>query len=154
MAAAFLFAYFGAQLLRDWWRMRNNEVSENEELVEVEEELCGDVNEKKGPAPVVRPRSMGPLGFALISPVFAKALSMTALAEWGDRSQIATIALAASRDMAGVIVGGVLGHALCTGLAVIGGRLLASSISERAVALMGGVLFIIFAVLTVSGVLD
>lgn len=154
MAAALLFTYFGIQLLRDWWRMRNDDADENDELAEVEEELRADYDEKKGPAPAVRPRSLGSIGFALFSPVFAKAFSMTALAEWGDRSQIATIALAASRDMTGVIVGGVVGHAICTGLAVIGGRLLASSISEKAVALMGGILFLIFAVLTVTGVLE
>ena len=79
---------------------------------------------------------------------------MTGLAEWGDRSQIATIALAASKDVYGVIIGGVLGHAICTSLAVIGGRILATRISERAVALIGGVLFITFAVVTASGKLD
>lgn len=79
---------------------------------------------------------------------------MTALAEWGDRSQIATIALAASRDMTGVIAGGIVGHSICTGIAVVGGRLLASSISERAVALMGGILFVSFAILTMTGIVE
>lgn len=69
---------------------------------------------------------------------------MTFLAEWGDRSQIATIALAAHKDPVGVTVGGIIGHALCTCLAVVGGKLLATSISERAVATVGGGLFLIF----------
>lgn len=43
-------------------------------------------------------------------------------------------------------IGGVLGHAMCTGLAVIGGRLLATKISERTVAIAGGLLFIVFAI--------
>ncbi len=77
--------------------------------------------------------------------VFTQALTLTFLAEWGDRSQIATIALAASKDPMGVIFGGLLGHALCTGIAVIGGRMLAARISERTVAIVGGVLFIFFA---------
>lgn len=47
--------------------------------------------------------------------------------------QIATIALAAVREPLGVTLGGCTGHALCTGLAVIGGKLLASRISERTV---------------------
>jgi putative Ca2+/H+ antiporter (TMEM165/GDT1 family) len=34
---------------------------------------------------------------------------------------------------------------MCTGLAVLGGRLLAARISERVVAFAGGVLFLIFA---------
>lgn len=140
IAAAVLFAYFGLQLLREWWKMRGQQPSENEELAEVEEEL-NEETRKKGNATKANK-------LLIFSPIFVKAFTMTALAEWGDRSQIATIALAASRDMYGVILGGVLGHALCTGLAVVGGRLLATKISERAVALMGGIMFILFAILT------
>ncbi|CAK9252796.1 unnamed protein product, partial [Sphagnum jensenii] len=78
--------------------------------------------------------------------IFTQALTLTFLAEWGDRSQIATIALAASKNVYGVILGGLLGHAFCTGLAVIGGRLLAARISEKTVAIIGGILFLFFAV--------
>ena len=46
----------------------------------------------------------------------------------------------------GVTVGGVLGHAICTGGAVIGGRMLAARISQRTVAIAGGCLFLTFAV--------
>ena len=77
--------------------------------------------------------------------VFTQAFTLTFLAEWGDRSQIATIALAASKNVLGVILGGLIGHAFCTGLAVIGGRLLAARISERTVAIVGGLLFLVFA---------
>jgi len=31
----------------------------------------------------------------------------------------------------GVIIGGILGHALCTGIAVLGGRIVAQKISVR-----------------------
>ena len=41
--------------------------------------------------------------------------------------------------------GGIIGHSLCTGVAVIGGRLLASRLSEKTVAFSGGVLFFLFA---------
>jgi putative Ca2+/H+ antiporter (TMEM165/GDT1 family) len=70
---------------------------------------------------------------------------LTFLAEWGDRSQIATIALAAAKDPYGVTIGGILGHAFCTGLAVGGGRLLAARISEKTVAYVGGITFLAFA---------
>ena len=70
---------------------------------------------------------------------------MTFLAEWGDRSQLATIVLAAREEIKGVVVAGVLGHALCTGLAVMGGRMIAQRISVRTVPLVGGVVFLIFA---------
>ena len=61
---------------------------------------------------------------------------MTLVAEWGDRSQIATVILAAREDVYGVCVGGILGHALCTGLAVIGGRMIATKISVRTVTIV------------------
>eukprot|EP00984_Skeletonema_dohrnii_P038096 scaffold40930_cov122-Skeletonema_dohrnii-CCMP3373.AAC.1 len=70
--------------------------------------------------------------------VFIQALTMTFLAEWGDRSQIATIALAAAKDPLGVTIGGCIGHSICTGMAVVGGRMLASRISEKTVAFYGG----------------
>jgi len=54
--------------------------------------------------------------------------------------------MAADQDVFGVTVGGILGHALCTGIAVVGGKLLASRISERTVLQSGGALFLIFAV--------
>lgn len=63
--------------------------------------------------------------------VLLQAASLTFLAEWGDRSQLATVVLATREDAVGVVVGGSLGHALCTGLAVIGGRMVAQKISVR-----------------------
>jgi putative Ca2+/H+ antiporter (TMEM165/GDT1 family) len=82
------------------------------------------------------------------SPLFLRAFTLTFLAEWGDRSQIATIALAAHRNLHGVVLGATFGHLLCTGLAVVGGRLVAHKIPERFIALCGGVLFLIFGILS------
>jgi len=78
--------------------------------------------------------------------VMAATFTMTFVAEWGDRSQIATIAMGAAKDPLGVCVGGVLGHALCTGLAVLGGKLLSTKISEKAVLIVGGVVFLAFGI--------
>ena len=44
-----------------------------------------------------------------------------------------------------VTIGAIVGHAFCTGLAVVGGRIVALKISQRAVALVGGLLFFAFA---------
>ena len=82
----------------------------------------------------------------VFSPIFLQAFLMTFLAEWGDRSQIATIALAADYDPLGVTIGGVCGHAACTSAAVLGGKRMAGAISERMVGLCGGVLFVAFGV--------
>ncbi|CAE7605606.1 TMEM165 [Symbiodinium sp. CCMP2456] len=72
--------------------------------------------------------------------VATQALTLTFLAEWGDRSQISTIALAAAKDPLGVTLGGIIGHSCCTSLAVrvLGGRVLAEHISERMVVTAGG----------------
>ena len=67
------------------------------------------------------------------------------MAEWGDRSQLATIVLAARENISAVVIAGALGHALCTALAVIGGRMIAQHISVRTVTIIGGFVFIAFA---------
>jgi putative Ca2+/H+ antiporter (TMEM165/GDT1 family) len=67
------------------------------------------------------------------------------VAEWGDRTQIATIALAASHNVLGVTIGAILGHTICALIAVLGGKLIAGRISERTVTIIGGLLFYLFA---------
>ncbi|KAJ2595043.1 GCR1-dependent translation factor 1 [Coemansia sp. RSA 1722] len=83
----------------------------------------------------------------LLSPVFVETFVLVFLAEWGDRSQLATIALGAAKNVYGVAAGTILGHTCCTGLAVVGGQLLASRISVKKVTFAGGILFIVFAIL-------
>ena len=67
----------------------------------------------------------------LLSPAWVQTFAMTFLGEWGDRSQIATIAMAAGQDYWWVTGGAVSGHAVCTGVAVIGGRAIAGRVSLR-----------------------
>ncbi|KAG2217924.1 hypothetical protein INT45_012587, partial [Circinella minor] len=64
-------------------------------------------------------------------PVLIEAFILTFLGEWGDKSQISTIALAASNNVLWVAIGVIIGHAICTALAVLGGRLIADRISVR-----------------------
>jgi len=78
--------------------------------------------------------------------LFTNTFIMTFLAEWGDRSQLATIVMAGINDVSGVCIGGVLGHFICTGLAVICGALIAKKVSVRMVTLVGALVFIGFAV--------
>ena len=122
----------------------------SEELAEVEEEI----ESKKGDGEVADDKMDLETGSKELEPtsktaeqvkVFTQAFMLTFLAEWGDRSQIATIALASAKNPWGVVLGGLIGHAFCTGLAVVGGRMLAARISEKTVALIGGSLFLVFA---------
>lgn len=68
----------------------------------------------------------------LLSPAWVQTFVMTFLGEWGDRSQIATIAMAAGQDYWWVTIGAVAGHGICTAAAVIGGRAIAGRVSLRA----------------------
>ena len=137
-AAIGLFVFFGYKLLTEAYEMHKSPPKKNEELEEAEEEL------KEMHSSDVESGSHGKRRQEVMN-IFVKAFTLTFFAEWGDRSQVATIALASAKDPFGVTIGGTLGHALCTGLAVVGGRLLATRISEKQVALAGGVLFIVFA---------
>ncbi|CAN8005886.1 unnamed protein product [Ixodes hexagonus] len=65
--------------------------------------------------------------------------------EWGDRSQITTIAMAANEGIARVLLGGILGHGLCVCVAVYGGQLVARKLSIRSVTFLGGLVFLSFA---------
>ena len=67
----------------------------------------------------------------LLSPAWVQTFVMTFLGEWGDRSQIATIAMAAGQDYWWVTGGALSGHALCLAAAVTGGRAIAGRVSLR-----------------------
>ena len=82
--------------------------------------------------------------------IFIESCVLTFIAEWGDRTQFATITLAASKDSIGVMLGGIVGHTICALIAVIGGRAIASHISERTITIIGGVLFILLAIVSIS----
>ena len=153
-ASIILFLYFGCRLLKDAYEMEGGKPSD--ELLEVEEELIhkkteggGDedkeIDDIEGGDGRKNTKSKSSKATENLR-VFTQAFTLTFLAEWGDRSQIATIALAASKNPFGVVLGGLVGHAFCTGVAVVGGRMLAARISEKAVATLGGCLFFAFAV--------
>ncbi|XP_022818372.1 transmembrane protein 165 isoform X1 [Spodoptera litura] len=147
-ASAVLFAIFGIKMLRDGWKMDPNEGQEELEEVQSELKRREDQEEKEETLDMLeqgqvenRRRKRN-----AVLKVLLQAASLTFLAEWGDRSQLATVVLATREHAVGVVVGGSLGHALCTGLAVIGGRMVAAKISVRTVTIIGGLVFLFFAV--------
>ncbi len=55
--------------------------------------------------------------------------------------------------MTGVATGAILGHALATLIAVIGGSIASKYISEKTIGYIGGTLFLFFAAATHFGIL-
>ncbi|KAJ1443557.1 Gdt1 family [Sesbania bispinosa] len=133
-AATVLYAFFGLRLLYIAWRSSDSKSSQKKEMEEVEEKLEGGQGKT----------SFRRFFSRFCTPIFLESFILTFLAEWGDRSQIATIALATHKNAIGVAVGATIGHTICTSLAVVGGSMLASKISQRTVATVGGLLFLGF----------
>lgn len=146
--AGILFFMFGCSMIAEARNMRADE-SINKELSKVQSEIAqvGNTDKSKhSPNQIVT--VMHSVVSNVLSPLFIKTFVLTFLAEWGDRSQIATIVMAASGNTFAVIIGTVFGHAFCTGLAVVGGRMLATRISVRAMTHIGGLSFILFGCLS------
>lgn len=135
-AATVLYAFFGLRLLYIAWRSSDSKTSQKKEMEEVEEKLEGGQGKT----------SFRRFFSRFCTPIFLESFILTFLAEWGDRSQIATIALATHKNALGVAVGATIGHTICTSVAVVGGSMLASKISQRTVATVGGLLFLGFSV--------
>ncbi|HEY9763315.1 MAG TPA: TMEM165/GDT1 family protein [Trichocoleus sp.] len=123
-----LFLGFGLKLLFDASHMSGKETLEDEQ------KEAAETLEESGGLP------------ALISPwsIMTKAFSLTFLAEWGDRTQLATITLAAGNNPFGITIGATLGHTICAAIAVVCGGMLAGRLSEKTLTLIGGGLFILF----------
>ncbi|XP_062084181.1 GDT1-like protein 4 [Humulus lupulus] len=132
-AATVLYAFFGLRLLYIAWRS-DSKSSQKKEMEEVEEKL------ESGQGKTSYRRFFS----RFCTPIFLESFILTFLAEWGDRSQIATIALATHKNAIGVAIGATLGHTICTSVAVVGGSMLASKISQGTVATVGGLLFLGF----------
>ena len=71
-------------------------------------------------------------------------MSSFVLAELGDKTMLATVALASDNDWAGVWIGATVGMVLADGVAIILGRLLHGRLPERFLHNMAAVLFLLF----------
>ncbi|MBE9242928.1 TMEM165/GDT1 family protein [Synechocystis salina] len=130
--AVALFIGFGLKLLYDASRMSGKEVLDGEQAEALE---------------VVKQREQGIVLWSARA-IVMEAFALTFVAEWGDRTQIATITLASSHHPYGVLLGAIMGHAICAAIAVACGKLIAGHISERLLTTLGGVLFIVFGIIT------
>ncbi|XP_077558748.1 putative divalent cation/proton antiporter TMEM165 [Haemaphysalis longicornis] len=147
-----LFVFFGVRMIKEAYYMAPDEGMDEyeevqksitkKEMEDSDQPRDSVVNMEAGVSVVSFRRRLS----SFLSKIFFQALTLTFVAEWGDRSQIATIILAAREDPVAVSLGAVLGHSLCTLLAVIGGRIVAQWISVRTVTFIGGIVFLVFAV--------
>ena len=140
--------YFGLKSL--YLAAKSGDATAGDELVEAEEQV--GKAEKDGS---IQKNDSSRRAGADVQTRFQSFMEIAGLifvAEWGDRSMLATIALGAAQSPLGVAGGAILGHAVATCIAVVGGAALADRISEKTVNVIGGVLFILFAGATALGV--
>ncbi|VEU44660.1 unnamed protein product [Pseudo-nitzschia multistriata] len=136
VAAVLAFAFFGFKTLQEALTMEEGESVMDEEFAEAEEEVEASDTTKQGTI-IARILSIFGLVFA---------------AEFGDRSFLSTIALSAAQNPFSVGAGAIAAHAIATGIAVSGGAVLAKYLSERVIGIIGGALFIVFAITTALGI--
>ena len=160
-----LFVFYGVYSLYSASRMPDrDEGEENEELKEVEEELNTRDEEKalittkdstKDDSEIKTNEMSGKTGISnskfyecLCNVSWMQTFILTFIAEWGDRSQIATVALAGDYEPFGIIFGCFLGHSIATGTACVGGKYIANKVSEKKMTILSGSVFLVFAALT------
>jgi putative Ca2+/H+ antiporter (TMEM165/GDT1 family) len=92
-----------------------------------------------------------PAASLLAVPGFAAALlaafGVVFVAELGDKTQLLALTFGARYPLRVVVAGLALGYAMAGAIAAVVGGLLGAALPERALALAGGVVFIVFAIL-------
>jgi len=142
LAGIALLIFFGIRALRDGLKADDGEAGggADEEMAEADEAV--KEAEQSG-----KVRRGSPLK------AFFETATLIFIAEWGDRSMLATIALGAAQNPVGVASGAIVGHAIATGIAVLGGALASKHVSEKTINIASGVLFLLFAAATAYSML-
>ncbi|KAK3001814.1 hypothetical protein RJ639_021856 [Escallonia herrerae] len=170
IAAVLLLVYFGVSTLLD-------ASSDGSSKAEEEQKECATLHYEQAELAVSELSGTGAGILAAANTVLSTFL-LVFVAEWGDKSFFSTIALAAASSPLGVIGGALAGHGfatlvtselteefrpaftvtnyeLVTGkLAVLGGSLLGTFLSEKVIAYIGGALFLVFAAVTLVEIVN
>ena len=136
IAAVAAFLFFGVKILAEAFEDGGGSSFMDEELEDAEETVESSDTITKTTA------------LTQIASTFALVFA----AEFGDRSFLSTIALSAAQNPIAVAAGSIAAHAIATGIAVLGGAYISKYISEKAISIIGGSLFIIFAITTALGI--
>jgi Ca2+/H+ antiporter, TMEM165/GDT1 family len=131
-----IFLGFGCKLLYRGWRMSLHERDEALAVARAE---------------IEQPQEAQLATQSKAWKILVETVTLIFLAEWGDRTQFATIALATNHNRIGVTMGAILAHTICAAIAVFAGKSIAGGISEKLVNLVGGGLFIVFAMISMFG---
>jgi len=141
-AAAALYFMFAMMYANDWWNASDDSLGALEEAQESLEEaelkpLKGNIKGtgKKVWSEAIRILSLG--------------FTSTFIAEFGDRTQFAMIGQHASQPIVPVCIGSTIAFFLICGVAVACGACLSNmAVSERSVAMIGGLSFLLFAIVS------
>ncbi|KGL75687.1 Transmembrane protein 165, partial [Tinamus guttatus] len=149
-----LFAIFGIRMLREGLKMSPDEGQEELEEVQAEIKKKDEEVNSGGECALLGPALLVVVLFREPAPGVSfpdsQLLVVTSLFTLASYFALFSAVLmffscAFLQDPYGVAVGGTVGHCLCTGLAVIGGRMIAQKISVRTVTIIGGIVFLAFA---------
>lgn len=133
IAAVLAFLFFGFKTLQEALAMNPDEASAMDEELADAQDTVKNTDVSRG---------------SQLATIFALVFA----AELGDRSFLSTIALSAAQAPVAVALGAIAAHAAATGIAVFSGSVVAKYLSERVIGLIGGTLFIAFAITTALGI--
>lgn len=139
-AAAALYLLFALMYAKDWKEASNDSLGALEEAQETVNEATTDYGTEK---------TNGKTGSTFGLKVLTLAFTSTFIAEFGDRTQFAMIGQHASQPIIPVCIGSAIAFFVICGIAVASGTFLSSlAVSERTVALVGGLSFFVFALVS------
>ncbi|XP_043810085.1 GDT1-like protein 1, chloroplastic isoform X3 [Manihot esculenta] len=119
IAAVCLLVYFGVSTLIDASSSDSLKAEDEQKEVKFQAELA--VSEFSGNG----------AGILAAANTIVSTFLLVFVAEWGDKSFFSTVALAAASSPIGVIGGALAGHGVATLIAVLGGSLLGTYLSEK-----------------------